>query len=257
MWLLALLGGLHINAAEIAVAPAPAPNGSLRLTTAVIRILGSTAKLAKQPLLAGYSNVADFIKIKEKEKLGEINVLFLTEKTCIWDGRAKFELGSMERRPAFSLDKTVNATLTNRTFGVNLEVAVESGPDGYLLLNYRGNIAWSPGLIGSSKAEKFLLFGMSVMSKVAPGSVYEESEDDDDLGSSGINLKSVFQKKPKKGKVQVATEASFLVDERYEIPLKGGVALRDGKCLAVLGGHGQADKEAELFFILFTCTRTE
>ena len=155
---------------------------------------------------------------------------------------ARFD--SAERRPAFSLRADVNQSLTNREFGLHLKVAVLPAGGERVELNWTGSFSWAPGLIDQWAGEKYLLFGMKVAAFLKPGAVYQEGDEDEEAAPRGVNLGGLFKRKPKETNVvAVASEISFLVAERQEVPLKGRHLVQPGELVVSLFPIGDDPKQ--------------
>jgi hypothetical protein len=189
----------------------------VHLTVAVIRFLPQ-GKAARQPAPIPTNSTMPKI-VETLGKRGQVNLLFFGERDLSGPSNAVVRINSTERRPAFSLDADTNQVLTNREFGLHLEISAHNTPDQRLLLDWNGNFSWSPDLMNTWAGEKYLLFGMKVAGLIKPGSVYSD-EDDEDAGQ-GINIGGLFKRKPKKTEAKAPPDLSFLAVERRATDLKG------------------------------------
>ena len=190
----------------------------VRVSVAVLRFLPKNAKVAPHFPTNGLLTQA----VAALGQQGQVNLLYLGDRYLAGTEAVAARFDSAERRPAFSLDAAVNHTLTNREFGLHLKVAVMPVGGERMELNWSGSFSWAPGLIDQWAGEKYLLFGMKVAAILKPGAVYQEGDDDEDSAPRGVNIGGLFKRKPKAtNAVTVASEVSFLVAERREVPLAG------------------------------------
>ncbi len=191
---------------------------AVHLTVAVIRFLPEGKSARRNDPLPTNSTLAAVVETLGKR--GQVNLLFFGERDLSNSTNTVIRFDSTERRPAFSLDADTNHSLTNREFGLRLQISAQGSTDQRLALDWTGNFSWSPNLLDAWAGEKYLLFGMKVAKLLKPGSVYSDDEDEEER--SGINIGSFFKKKPKETKTTNAPpEASFLGIERHEADLKG------------------------------------
>lgn len=190
----------------------------VRVSVAVLRFLPKNAKVAPQFPTNGLLSGA----VAALGQQGQVNLLYMGDRYLAGTEAVPARFDSAERRPAFSLERAVNQTLTNREFGLHLKVAVMPVGGERSELTWTGSFSWSPGLIDQWAGEKYLLFGMKVAAILKPGAVYEEGGDEEDATPRGVNIGGLFKRKPKAtNTVSVASEVSFLVAERREVPLAG------------------------------------
>lgn len=217
------------------------------LSVVVIRFLphGKAARHS-DPLLT--NNTLPQI-VKALGKKGQVNLLFYGERDLAGPTNATVRFNSTERRPAFSLDADTNRSLTNREFGLRLEIAAHTAPDHRTQLDWNGNFSWSPNLMDAWAGEKYLMFGMRVAKLIKPGSVY--SEDDDD-GGQGINIGSLFKRKPKEPKESKApVDISFIEIERRDIDLKGRSIVSPGELtISVTPSPGADPDQPEFIYLI-------
>lgn len=214
------------NAAKAAPLETP-----VHLTVAVIRFLPQ-GKAARRPEPLPTNCTLPQI-VDTLGKRGQVNLLFFGERDLTGPTNATVRFNSTERRPAFSLDADTNRSLTNREFGLRLEISAHTSPDKHLQLDWNGDFSWSPNLIDAWAGEKYLLFGMRVAKLIKPGSVY--SEDDDGEEGQGINIGGLFKRKPKEIKeTKPPPDISFLAIERRIANLKGRALTAPGELIITI-----------------------
>ena len=212
----------------------------VRVTVAVLRFLPKNAKAAPQFPTNGLLSQA----ISALGQQGQVNLLYLGDRDLAGSEAVAARFDSAERRPAFSLDAGVNHTLTNREFGLHLKVAAMPAGEEKVQLNWNGSFSWAPGLIDQWAGEKYLLFGMKVAAFLKPGAVYEEGGGDEDAAPRGVNIGGLFKRKPKATNVvAVASDISFLVAERQEVPLSGKHVVQPGELVVSLFPIGDDPKQ--------------
>ena len=212
----------------------------VRVSVAVLRFLPKNAKVAPQFPTNGLLTQA----VAALGQQGQVNLLYLGDRYLAGTEAVAARFDSAERRPAFSLDAAVNHTLTNREFGLHLKVAVMPAGGERVELNWSGSFSWAPGLIDQWAGEKYLLFGMRVAAFLKPGAVYQEGDDDEDAAPRGVNIGGLFKRKTKATNVvTVASEVSFLVAERREVPLAGKQIARPEQLVVSLFPIGDDPKQ--------------
>lgn len=184
-------------------------------------------------------------------KRGQVNLLFYGERDLAGPTNATVRFNSTEKRPVFSLDADTNRSLTNREFGLRLELIAHSKPDQRIQLDWIGEFSWSPQMLDAWVGEKYLLFGMRVAKLIKPGSVYSDDEDED--AGQGINIGGLFKRKPKETKqTKAAPDLSFIAIERRAINLKGRNLLKPGEMIITMTPAAEAspDQPEQIFLVL-------
>ncbi len=243
--MLPISSGAQVTFIDVDALPAYASNSPprqrpVRLSVAVLRFLPKSAKTPPQFPTNGLLSEA----VAALGQQGQVNLLYLGDRDLAGPDAVAARFDSAERRPAFSLRADVNHTLTNREFGLHLKVAVLPAGGERVELNWTGSFSWAPGLIDQWAGEKYLLFGMKVAAFLKPGAVYQEGDEDEDAAPRGVNLGGLFKRKPKAtNAVTVASEISFLVAERQEVPLKGRLVVQPGELVVSLFPIGDDPKQ--------------
>ena len=164
-------------------------------------------------------------------KQGQVNLLYIGNRN-VRGGQgtnAIASFDSVERRPAFSLHKELNQTLTNREFGLWLGLMVRPLAEKQVELNWNGRFMWSPDLLNAWAGEKYLVFGMRVAALLRPGLFYYESDNDEEDTPAGINIGALFKRKSKTPPKEKVPDISFLSAEDREIPIAGSHAVGEGQ----------------------------
>lgn len=218
------------------------------LSVVVIRFLPKGKKARYTEALPTNSSLPQIVEYLGKN--GQVNLLFYGERDLTGPTNATVRFNSTERRPAFSLDAATNQSLTNREFGLRMEITAHSTAEQKIQLDWKGNFSWSPNLIDSWAGEKYLLFGMRVAKLIKPGSVYSE-DDDSDEGGQGINIGGLFKRKPKETKeAKASPDISFITIERRDIELKGRSTVAPGELIVSVTPFPEADPEQPEFIYL-------
>jgi hypothetical protein len=209
--------------------------------------------------LDGTQNLPKLIEALGKN--GQVNILYHGNRSFYAisnDYAARFD--SLDRRPAFSMDPKLNGTLTNRQFGMQLEVRGMALTNGLVVMAWNGQFSWSSELLDLWAGEKFLMFGMRVAKLINPAMVYDTyDENEDEEPAQGVNLRSLFKKKEKKGGAkkdaapapsQEVVQVSYLNTEIQQVRLNGTEFLRANE-FSIFQYNGRTNQSAPEQILLF------
>ncbi len=229
----------------------PEPPALLSVNTALVRFVPKGNKF--MGTLPSDQTISDVLKALGKE--GKVNLLYLG--TRFFDRQltqtAKFD--AVEERPSFSLVTGKETTLTNRQFGLKLDLRAKWEINGAIQLEWDGNFSWSNELLNLWVGDKYLMFGMSVAKILKPGLLFTEGgEDEDEPEQTGVNLRALFGKKKEVKKEEpvsaTITNVSFLDTDFQSIALIGKQQVQSGE-IAILEYPGRAGGESgEKIFLL-------
>ena len=111
---------------------------SIHLTIAVIRFVPESKSARSNdamPTNCTLSQVVDTLG-----KRGQVNLLFFGERDLSDATNTTVRFDSTERRPAFSLDADTNHSLTNREFGLRLQICAHGSADQRLALDWMASV---------------------------------------------------------------------------------------------------------------------
>ena len=227
---------------------ATATNSSpLMLQAAVVRFL--PAKAGKPtPEFPPAATMASVIATLAKQ--GQVNLLYSGDRLTPGGTNNAARFDSVERRPAFSTHTNLNHSLTNREFGLRLQLKARSLVDGTTELDWQGRFMWSSDLLNTWAGERYLVFGMRVAQLIRPGLFYYQSEDDDEDAQAGINLRALFGKKKTAPAKETVPDISFLSAEDREIALSGQRPVKPGELVVVATPANLDPKQPEFIYLL-------
>lgn len=202
-----------------ALIPQPQPTGNFNLECVAFRYIPKKGGRAPEIPAAG-----DLYPLFQTlSKSGTFNLLYFGSRSI--HNLETAVLRSLEIRPVFTLNEAANKTLTNRNFGLNLQVSPKLTSTNYIAYKLTGSFSWSPELLDYSASEKYIVLGFRLAGLIQPGLVRETSDDEEaDTEPSGINLRTLFSRKKNKEKQPAEpavkpVDLSWLETERREIQL--------------------------------------
>lgn len=219
----------------------------LMLQAAVVRFL--PAKAGKPtPEFPPAATMASVIATLAKQ--GQVNLLYSGDRLTPGGTNSSAKFDSVERRPAFSTHTSLNHSLTNREFGLRLQLKARPLVDGTTELDWQGRFMWSSDLLNTWAGEKYLVFGMRVAQLIRPGLFYYQSEDEDEDAQAGINLRALFGKKKTAPAKETAPDISFLSAEDREIALSGQRPVKPGELIVLATPANVDPKQPEFIYLL-------
>ena len=190
-------------------------------------------------------------------KQGQVNLLYAGDRLAPGGTNFSCVFDSVERRPAFSTQGSLNQNLTNREFGLRLTVKARPLVAGATELDWQGRFSWSSDLLNAWSGEKYLVFGMRVAQLIRPGLFYYESEDEDEDDRAGINLRALFGRKKAPPPKQTVPDISFLSAEDREIALSGQRPVKPGTLVVVSTPTALDPKQPEFIYLLLQFIETD
>lgn len=223
----------------------------LMLQAAVVRFL--PAKVGKPtPEFLPAATMASVIATLAKQ--GQVNLLYSGDRLTPGGTNSTAKFDSVERRPAFSTHTSLNHSLTNREFGLRLQLKARPLVDGTTELDWQGRFMWSSDLLNSWAGERYLVFGMRVAQLIRPGLFYYQSEDEDEDAQAGINLRALFGKKKTAPAKETVPDISFLSADDREIALSGQRPVKPGELIVLATPANLDPKQPEFIYLLLQFT---
>ncbi|MBM3879973.1 MAG: hypothetical protein FJ387_09675 [Verrucomicrobia bacterium] len=294
---------LFINQASVSAGPAwtysSGGAATVQLTATLLRYVPASQTVPSAEALARCVSVEDLVRFvetggqpsarasrptqaKAKPARGHVRVLYHASRDWLLASGAKGSFTAQETRPAFVAAAGGELGLTNRQYGLALDVTVlglaEVGAalvvppsaDASVFLRWEGSFVWSEQLL--AKWEQYAVAVHSAFAKV-PGVVYESQTEDEDGfvtgGGGGLNLGGLFRKRRRTdavpgavrrgsvagpsqaGSPLVTDEPSYQAEaERSEITLAGEQWLADGALGVWAYPVQSAGSAAEVFYLV-------
>ena len=234
------------------VAPTPSP-ASLSVNAALVRFVPKGKEFSGT--LPAESDISAVLQTLGKE--GKVSLLYLGTRFFNRQLTQTVRFDATEERIAFSLTPEEETALTNRQFGLELNLRAKWEINQPIQLEWNGSFSWSNDLLNLWAGEKYLMFGMSVAKVLKPGLLFTEGgEDEDEPEQTGVNLRALFGKKKEAKKeepvpaAEAETNVSFLDTDFQKVPLTGKQSVRSGE-MAIFEYPGRADGESsERIFLL-------